>query len=173
MKPEDCIPDCYHFLPFSSGQRTAHRSQRPRRLEIQLAEALSSPGVSGERAATTKATLDAMMETVRELHKDGLTLIAGTDQNIPGYSLHRELELYVEAGFTPMEALQAATSVPAKAMGLDKTVGTIELGKRADFVLLGADPLADIHNTRSIAKTISAGAIYDPAPLWEAVGFKP
>jgi len=139
----------------------------------QLAEALSSPGVSGERAATTKATLDAMMETVRELHKDGLTLIAGTDQNIPGYSLHRELELYVEAGFTPMEALQAATSVPAKAMGLDKTVGTIELGKRADFVLLGADPLADIHNTRSIAKTISAGAIYDPAPLWEAVGFKP
>ena len=139
----------------------------------QLAEALSSPGVSGDRAATTKATFDAMMATVRELHKDGLMLVAGTDQNIPGYSLHRELELYVEAGFTPMEALQAATSVPAKAMGLDKTVGTIELGKRADFVLLGADPLADIHNTRSIVKTISAGAIYDPAPLWEAVGFKP
>lgn len=139
----------------------------------QLAEALSSPGVPADRAAIAKANFDAMMATVRELHKDGLVLVAGTDQNVPGHSLHRELELYVEAGFTPMEALEAATSVPAKVMGLDKTVGTIERGKRADLVLLDADPLADIHNTRRIAKTISAGAVYDPAPLWESVGFKP
>jgi hypothetical protein len=139
----------------------------------QLIEALSSPGASGEREAPAKASLAAMLATVRELHQDGLTLVAGTDQNIPGHSLHRELELYVEAGFTPMEAIQAATSVPARAMGLDKTVGTIERGKRADLVLLDADPLADIHNTRRIVKTISAGAVYDPAPLWESVGFKP
>ena len=139
----------------------------------QLTEALSSPGASGEREAGARKSLEAMMATVRELHKDGLTLVAGTDQNIPGYSLHRELELYVEAGFTPMEALQAATSIPARVMGLDKTVGTIERGKRADLVLLDADPLADIHNTRRIVKTISSGAVYDPAPLWESVGFKP
>jgi imidazolonepropionase-like amidohydrolase len=139
----------------------------------QLIEALSSPGASGEREAPAKASLAAMLATVRELHQDGLTLVAGTDQNIPGHSLHRELELYVEAGFTPMEAIQAATSVPTLAMGLDKTVGTIERGKRADLVLLDADPLADIHNTRRIVKTISAGAVYDPAPLWESVGFKP
>lgn len=139
----------------------------------QLAEALSSPGASGERAAPARASFDAMMATIRELHRDGLRFVAGTDQNIPGHSLHRELELYVEAGFTPMEALQAATSVPAEVMGLDKTVGTIELGKRADLVLLDGDPLADIRNTRRIAKTISAGAVYDPAPLWESVGFKP
>jgi len=139
----------------------------------QLAEALASPGVSGDRAAQSTASLSAMFATVRELHKDGLTLIAGTDQNIPGYSLHRELEIYVEQGFTPMEALEAATSVPARVMGLDKTVGTIERGKRADLVLLDADPLADIHNTRRIVKTISAGAVYEPAPLWQSVGFKP
>lgn len=139
----------------------------------QLVEALSSPGVSGDRAANAKAGFDAMMATVRELHKDGLTLVAGTDQAIPGYTLHRELELYVEAGFTPMEALEAATSVPARVMGMERTVGTIEKGKRADMVLLDADPLADIHNTRRIVKTISAGAVYDPAPLWESVGFKP
>lgn len=139
----------------------------------QLAEALSSPGVSGGQAAPAKASFDAMLATVRELHRDGLRIVAGTDQNIPGYSLHRELELYVQAGFSPMEAIEAATRVPAEVMGLDKTVGTIEAGKRADLLLLDADPLADIHNTRRIVKTISAGAVYDPAPLWESVGFKP
>ena len=72
-----------------------------------------------------------------------------------------------------MEALQAATIVPARVMGLDNSVGTIERGKRADMVLLDADPLADIHNTRRIVKTIAGGAVYDPAPLWESVGFTP
>jgi imidazolonepropionase-like amidohydrolase len=79
----------------------------------------------------------------------------------------------VQAGFTPMEALQAATIVPARVMGLEKTTGSIETGKRADMVLLDGDPLADIHNTRRIAKTIAGGAVYDPAPLWVSVGFKP
>jgi imidazolonepropionase-like amidohydrolase len=139
----------------------------------QLAEALSSPGAPADRAAGAKANLDAFMATIRELHKDGLDVVAGTDQNIPGYSLHREMELYVEAGFTPMEALEAATSVPARVMGLDKKSGTIEVGKQADMVLLDADPLVDIHNTRRILKIIAAGAIYDSAPLWESVEFKP
>ncbi|MBS1800372.1 MAG: amidohydrolase family protein [Acidobacteria bacterium] len=153
----------------------AYSSLEPDVLKVapQLAEALSSPGASGERAAPAKASFDAMLATVRELHRDGLRIVAGTDQNIPGYSLHRELELYVQAGFSPMEAIEAATSVPAEVMGLDKTAGTIEVGKRADLVLLDADPLADIRNTRRILKTISAGAVYDPAPLWESVGFKP
>jgi hypothetical protein len=60
--------------------------------------------------------------------------------------------------------------LPARAMGLDKNVGTIELGKHAD---MDADPLADIRNTRRIVKSISAGAVYDSAPLWESVDFKP
>jgi imidazolonepropionase-like amidohydrolase len=138
-----------------------------------LAEALSSPGAPPDRAAGAKASLDAFIATISELHKDGLDLVAGTDQNIPGYSLHREMELYVESGFTPMEALEAATSVPARVMRLDKSVGTIQLGMRADMVLLDSDPLVDIHNTRRIVKTIAGGAIYDPAPLWESVEFKP
>jgi imidazolonepropionase-like amidohydrolase len=139
----------------------------------QLAEALSSPGAPADRAAVAKANLDAFMATIRELHRDGLDFVAGTDQNIPGYSLHRELELYVEAGFTPMEALEAATTVPARVMRLDKSVGTIQLGMRADMVLLDSDPLVDIRNTRRIVKTIAGGAVYDPAPLWESVEFKP
>src|SRR5256884_481221 len=67
------------------------------------------------------------------LHKAGVPIVAGTDQCVPGHSLHREIELYVQAGFTPMEAIQAATIVPARVMGLDKEVGTVEPGKRADL----------------------------------------
>jgi hypothetical protein len=63
---------------------------------------------------------------VGELHKRGVPIVAGTDISVPGHSLHRELELYVQAGFTPLEAIQAATIVPARIMHLDKEVGTIE-----------------------------------------------
>ena len=100
-------------------------------------------------------------------------MIAGTDQAIPGYSLHREIELYVEAGFTPLEALQSATIATARAVGVEKESGSLEVGKRGDVLLLDADPLADIHNTRKVWRTVAAGAVYEPKPLWESVGFKP
>ncbi|MDR3446137.1 amidohydrolase family protein [Dyella sp.] len=138
-----------------------------------LATALDAPGVPPERAARASEYYKDMFTVLRELHRQGLQIVAGTDQAIPGYSLHRELEIYVQAGFTPMEALQAATSVPARFMGLDKELGTITVGKRADMVLLDGDPLADIHNTRKVDKTIAGGAVYEPAPLWQTVGFTP
>ena len=138
-----------------------------------LAPALNGMGSPPDRAEESARRYAYMLATLRELHRQGLTIVAGTDQAIPGYSLHRELEIYVQAGFTPMEALQAATSVPAKVLGLDGEVGTVQVGKRADMLLLDGDPLADIHNTRRIAKTIANGSVYDPAPLWDSVGFKP
>ena len=103
----------------------------------------------------------------------GIPIVAGTDQAIPGYSLHRELELYVEAGFTPLEALQAATIVAARALGVEQESGSLAVGKRGDVLLLDADPLANIHNTRAVWRTVAAGRIYDPAPLWRSVGFSP
>ena len=74
---------------------------------------------------------------------------------------------------TPMEAIQAATSVPARAMGLSDQVGTVRAGERADLLLLDADPLADIRATRRVWRTVAAGAVYQPAPLWQSVGFTP
>ncbi|WP_174286191.1 amidohydrolase family protein [Sphingomonas bacterium] len=143
-------------------------------LPPQLAAALDTPGIPLSEATHLAKLYSTLTATLRTLHENGNPIVAGTDQSVPGYSLHRELEIYVEqAGFTPMQALQSATIVPARVMGLDKQLGTIEPGKQADMVLLNADPLADIHNTRRIAKTISAGAVYDPAPLWTVVGFKP
>jgi imidazolonepropionase-like amidohydrolase len=100
-------------------------------------------------------------------------IVAGTDQMVPGYSLYREIELYVEAGFTPMEALQAATIVPARAMKVDSDSGSIEVGKRADLDILDANPLENIHNIRSVRSVVANGVLYESAPLWESVGFKP
>jgi hypothetical protein len=139
----------------------------------QLREALDSPPATGDKAVTAEAQWKAVMATLHALHAAGIPIVAGTDQAIPGYSLHREIELYAEAGFTPLEALQAATIVPARAVGVEKESGSLEPGKRGDVLLLNADPLADIHNTRGVWKTVAAGAVYDPAPLWQSVGFAP
>jgi len=128
-------------------------------------------GVRPDEAAERAAMFDRYVAFVGELHKRGVPVVAGTDIAVPGHSLHRELELYVQAGFTPMEAIQAATLVPARAMHLDKEVGTIEPGKRADLVVLGGDPIADIHNIRKIETVIARGKTYEPGPLWRLIGF--
>jgi imidazolonepropionase-like amidohydrolase len=107
------------------------------------------------------------------LHRAGITIVAGTDQAVPGHSLHREIELYVQSGFTPLEAIQSATTVPAHVMGLDKELGTIETGKRADLILINGDPLQDVHNTRNVEYVITNGTMYHTAELWQSVGFKP
>ena len=96
--------------------------------------------------------------------------MAGTDTApgvyiMPGFSLHDELANFVEAGFTPMESLQTATSNPAKFLGMEASMGSVKPGKIADLVLLSADPLADIRNTQKITMVISHGRLFDRAAL--------
>lgn len=103
-----------------------------------------------------------------EAWQASVPIMAGTDAPTTGtffgFSLHDELVLLVETfGMTPMEALQSATAVPASFMGLDASAGTIAVGMRADLVLLNADPLADIANTREIEAVIAGGRLYDRA----------
>ncbi|MBL8234060.1 MAG: amidohydrolase family protein [Bryobacterales bacterium] len=110
----------------------------------------------------------AAIQVVREMHAAGVPLLAGTDAGsngvVPGESLHQELELLVSAGLTPMEALQAATSKPAQFLGLSKQLGTVQKGRLADLVLLDANPLEDIRNTRRIAAVISRGRVVPSDP---------
>ena len=120
-----------------------------------------------------RRVLEKMLALVGAFHKAGVPIVAGSDQAVPGHSLHREIELYVRAGFTPMEAIQAATLVPAQVMGVEKEVGTIEINKRADLILLDASPLDDIHNIRTVRYVVANGVLYPTAKLWESVGFKP
>jgi imidazolonepropionase-like amidohydrolase len=110
---------------------------------------------------------------VGALHRAGVPVVAGTDQAVPGHSLHREIELYVQAGFKPMEAIQAATIVPARAMGLDKELGIIEPGKRGDVIIVNGNPLEAIHNIRKVEFVVTNGTMYNCAELWRSVGFKP
>lgn len=98
---------------------------------------------------------------VGEMHERGVPIGAGTDTPIgnalPGYSLHNELDMLVRAGLTPREALYSATIRPAEFFGLDDEMGTIEVGRLADMVLLSANPLTDIANTRAIEGVVSKG----------------
>ena len=109
------------------------------------------------------------LEIVRALHKAGVRILAGTDTPMPlvypGFSLHKELELLVESGLTPAEALRAATIGPAEFFGLGTSRGSIAVGKRADLVLLGDNPLRDISNTERIDAVILNGRLFRRADL--------
>jgi imidazolonepropionase-like amidohydrolase len=102
------------------------------------------------------------LELVRRLHDRGVPFLAGTDTPagvdvIPGPSLHHELGRFVDAGLTPLAALQTATINPARFLGRLADLGTVEPGKLADLVLLDKNPLDDIANTRAIAAVVAAG----------------
>jgi len=110
------------------------------------------------------------LQMVGTMHRAGVPFMAGTDAApgvyiMPGFSLHDELANFVEAGFTSLEALQTATSNPAKFLDLESTFGSIEPGKTADLVLLRANPLDDIHNTQKISAVIANGRLFDRAAL--------
>jgi imidazolonepropionase-like amidohydrolase len=139
----------------------------------ELKEGLETMGSPPAKADQSAAIFRAMEATVRVLHQAGVPIVAGTDQAVPGFSLDREIELYVQAGFTPMEAIQAATLVPARAMGMEKDSGTIEAGKRADVILVDGNPLENISDIRKVSAVFAAGKMYQPAGLWSAVGFRP
>ncbi len=105
---------------------------------------------------------DHEVALTRSMHSAGRKFLAGTDAIgqpyvLPGVGLHEELELLVKAGFTPLEALQTATRNPAEFLGLQASVGTVQEVKNADLVLLEADPLDDIRNTRQIAAVVIRG----------------
>ena len=106
---------------------------------------------------------------VGKLNKAGVPLLAGTDEGnpytFPGFSLHDELGLLVKAGLSPAEALKTATLNPAKYFGQENHLGTVEAGKEADLVLLDADPLLDISNSRKIRAVISRGRLIDRAQI--------
>ena len=138
-----------------------------------LQNRIASLGQSTSDTATSHARLARTLANIKAAHDAGVPLITGTDEGIPAYSLYRELELYVKAGFTPMDALRAATAVAAQAMRVEKDVGTIERGKRADLLVLDANPLENISNIRSVRFVMKDGTMFESAALWTAAGFTP
>jgi imidazolonepropionase-like amidohydrolase len=124
-------------------------------------------------AEQMRARMAQTLAVIGALHRAGVPIVAGSDTGLVGYGLHREIELYVAAGMTPIEAIQSATLVPARAMGLDRDSGTIEVGKRADLILVDGDPLQDITILRRVTRVIVNGRVFDATALWRSVGFRP
>ncbi|MFN7029892.1 MAG: amidohydrolase family protein [Sphingopyxis sp.] len=110
-----------------------------------------------------------MVELVGRLHKAGVPIVAGTDGW--GIELVRELEIYQQAGFTPAEALQSATIIPARVVGADKRTGSIAVGKEADMVLVDGDPATDLGALRRAVTVVSDGYVMDADELRTAAGF--
>jgi imidazolonepropionase-like amidohydrolase len=128
------------------------------------------PGLLHDPLALRQEYFARNLQMVGAQHRAGVPFLAGTDAApgvyiMPGFSLHDELANFVEAGFSPMESLQTATSNPAKFLGTESTFGSIEPGKIADLVLLRANPLDDIHNTQKIDAVIANGRFFDRAAL--------
>jgi imidazolonepropionase-like amidohydrolase len=126
-------------------------------------------GMGGNRPSRMKENLDLILA----LHRAGVPIVAGSDTGLVGYGLIREVELYAAAGMTPLQAIQAATIVPARAMGLDKDTGTVEAGKRADLILVNGDPLAHISDLRKVSRVITDGRMFETRELWKSVDFRP
>jgi len=140
-------------------------------LPLPLQAMLKNTGQDTAGARKFRPLYESMVRIVKELHDGGVTIVAGTDQGFPGFSVPRELELYVQAGLTPADAIQTATITPAKVMKMDKTSGSIEEGKQADLIIVNGDPLKNIRDIRNVTIVIKAGHIYDPGTLHKLVGF--
>lgn len=141
----------------------------PPQVQRGLVAAGMAPKGKEDRYARAFQSMEAM---VRALHDKGIPFVAGTD-NLAGFSLVRELELYVESGIPAVDALRAATLVPARVMKREKELGTVAPGKLADVILVDGDPTADIRTIRRVVLTVKDGTVYDPAKLWAEVGVKP
>jgi imidazolonepropionase-like amidohydrolase len=159
-----------HFtLPYPVPADVAYLDEVPS-LE-QLIRGWLPIGDSGwQRRRDRRERIDAvyarMCRTVRSFHERGGMVITGSDESPAGLALLDEVSLLADCGFTPAQAIQSATQHAATALRL-RDVGTIAPGQRADIVLLGADPIADLANLRSTWRVVKAGHVYDPAALLE------
>ena len=122
--------------------------------------------------AEYQAGFAKVLETLKLLDDRGIQLLPGTDDGT-GFSLLRELEVYVKAGISPGKALRLATLDSEKYFGRDHQLGSIERGKLADFFLVEGDPTADIGNIRKIRMTMRGGVAYYPAEIYEHLNVKP
>ena len=131
----------------------------------------NSMDVTSKNEEPFRKSYEKLMGLVKKMHVAGVPLLAGTD-SIAGFTLHRELELYVAAGISPTEVLKIATWNGAKYAQVLERTGSITVGKDADLVLIDGDPSVRISDIRRISLVMKSGAIHFPADIYTALGVK-
>jgi imidazolonepropionase-like amidohydrolase len=134
-----------------------------------LAGGLPVPEGKDERY---RESAKALLRMVKMLYDAGVPIVAGTDST-PGFALHRELELYAEAGIPPADVLRIATLGAARVMKRERELGTIAPGKVADLILIDGDPTRRIGDIRRVSLVIKDGSVYEPAALYKSIGVRP
>jgi hypothetical protein len=127
--------------------------------------------LNASNAETWRASYAKTLDFIALLHREGIPLVAGTD-DIAGFTLHRELELYVKAGIPAEEVLRIATHNGAKYTGTLDSLGVVEPQRLADLILIDGDPTTDISDIRRVSLVMKSGRVYFPAEIYEAVGVK-
>jgi imidazolonepropionase-like amidohydrolase len=144
------------------------------RLPVQVRRGLLTGGLPVPEGSDQRYrdSFRAMLGMVRRLEAEGIPIVAGTD-SLAGFTLDRELELYVEAGIPAPRVLQIATLGAARVMKRDAELGVIARGKLADLVLVEGDPSARISDVRRVVTVVKNGVIYDPDAISRALGIRP
>ena len=120
--------------------------------------------------AQYQQSFDKMMKMLGQLYTNKITFVPGTDA-FPGFMLHHELELYAKAGVPNAEALRKATIISAEVAGKDTELGSIEVGKKANLVLVDGDPVKNISDIRKVEMTFKGKNMYDTKALYASYGF--
>jgi imidazolonepropionase-like amidohydrolase len=126
----------------------------------------------GEKQELYRASFGKLLEMIQRLHAAKVPLVLGTDA-LAGLMYHHEMRLFARAGLENADILRIATIGAARTLGMDKQVGSIAKGKRADLVVIDGDPLKTIDDIGRVVSTMRAGVVYDATALYQAVGVKP
>lgn len=147
------IPDVFSGAPLAHSEYASDSLLELTRKNVEVSHV---PAKTLERL---RLAGQAALQAIHDLQASGSRFLAGCDGLVPGFCLHDELEWFTKAGFSSLEALQTATINPARFLGRENSQGTVAVGKRADLVLLDADPSVDIRNIRRISAVILRGTL--------------
>jgi hypothetical protein len=153
--------------PLPGARGFAHRLPAPERRYLYL----GGLQMSRRERRGAHTSFVKLLGLIERLHRAGVPIVAGTD-SFPGFMLHRELELYVEAGLAPWQAIRSATAVPAAVMGRERS-GVLAAGNDADLFVVDGDPLARIQDIGRVVSTVRGGLLYESAELYSAIGVAP
>ena len=165
----------FNFIQQRDGELSSVYAPIAGHLPINVQRTMRTGGFDIPDDATAKryaASYAKMIDFVGRLHRAGIPIVAGTD-DLPGFTLQRELELYVRAGMTPAEVLQIATRSGALYTRTSNDRGSIVPGKLADLILVDGDPTVDISAIRNVACVITQGVAISPGEVYRALGIEP